>query len=645
MKERIRYYNRKAGMRAWWWTTLISLLLIVPQLLMAAGSGVGYHAAPFLKISPAARQVGMGGAYTALSQDINVMRYNIGGLDLIGYTSLAMNFNSWIDDTQQGSIAFGLPSKFGAFGVDLSFFNEGKIIGRNADFFETGDQPYSSDLMASLGYGYNFGKKKSWDLGVGVAVKYLSQSLVGETAGVAAVDAGAQFVFPQHSNPQVPVFSLGAAIQNYGLSKMKFDVWESPLPETYRAGAALNFRQFPLRTSELLISSDATWTTKEQIGYQLGSELLIKDGANNEVISLRGGYRFNDLSMANWALGFGVYLPTNWLGNSQTRFDYAYAPLRAFDEAAHRFSLHFAFGAAKRVTAAAIDEQMLRDLEAMAAKQDSLDSALKAAQETEARLRALEKEMQERLDAIKAIAAESEGKIEVEQMPDDKRKILVTMRINFDFDKANIRPDEYPTMERVGDILNTYPNAKVHLKGHTDWIGTDHYNIHLSHRRVDSVMTHLSRKENVTFSRFYMPVGYGESKPIDTNDTDDGRFRNRRVEFLLFTYDAQPEMPEGTAIKDIVAADANTIHIVCNGIIPVPTKTMRLVDPERFVLDFDNIYLIAKQKEFRLNVGPVTQARAAEHIEENFTRVVLDVTRPIDPLISVDGPRIVIKLR
>ncbi|MBN1465212.1 PorV/PorQ family protein [candidate division KSB1 bacterium] len=643
MKQRNRCNDRITACRARW-ILGICLILLSPNLLPAA-AGVGYHAAPFLKISPAARQVGMGGAYTALSQDVNVMRYNIGGLDLIDYTSLAMNFNSWIDDTQQGSIAFALPSKIGAFGVDLSFFNEGKIIGRNADFVETGDQPYSSDLMASLGYGYNFGRNQRWDLGVGVAVKYLSQSLVGETSGVVALDAGAQFSFPEHENVRVPILSLGAAIQNYGLSKMKFDVWESPLPETYRAGAALNFRQFPLRISELIISSDATWTTKEQIGYQLGSELLIKDGADNEVISVRGGYRFNDPSMANWALGFGVYLPTEWLGKSKARFDYAYAPLRAFDEAAHRFSLHFAFGAAQRLAAAYVDAKTLKDLQAMAATRDSLDAALRSAQDTEARLRALEKEMQERLDAIKKIAAESEGKIEVAQMPDDARKILVTMRINFDFDKANIRPDEYPTMQRVGEILNTYPNAQMHLSGHTDWIGTDHYNIHLSHRRIDSVMTHLSRKENVAFSRFFMPVGYGESRPIDTNDTDDGRFRNRRVEFLLFTYDAQPEMPAGTAIKDIVAADANTIHIVCNGIIPAPTKTLRLSDPERFVLDFDDIYLIAKQKEFILNVGPVNQARAAEHIEENFTRVVLDVTRPIDPLISVDGAKIVIKLR
>jgi outer membrane protein OmpA-like peptidoglycan-associated protein len=283
----------------------------------------------------------------------------------------------------------------------------------------------------------------------------------------------------------------------------------------------------------------------------------------------------------------------------------------------------------------------------MAAKQDSLDAALKAAKDAEARLRALEQEMRDRLAKIQAIADQSEGRITVEPQADDNRIIKVTMHnpVNFDFDKANIRPEEYPTLKSIGEILNTYPGDKVQLSGHTDWVGTNQYNIHLSHRRIDSVMAYLISKENVDASRFFMPVGYGESRPVATNETEEGRFKNRRVEFLIFTYDAQPEIPDGTAIKGIERVDANTIQIVGNGKIPLPTSTMSLSNPTRFVMDFQDIYLISKQKEFTLNAGPVIQARAAEHIEDDFTRVVLDLTQPINPQMTINENKIIIKLR
>lgn len=633
-------------------TAIFLCLLLLAPFAGADNSGVGFHAAPFLKISPAARQVAMGGAYAALTDDMNLMRYNVGGLGGLQYPSLALNFNDWIGDTNQGNIAFGLPTRIGAFGVDLAFFNEGKIVELDENFAPTGDKPSSGDMMLSFGYGLfiplNRATETNWQMkvGLGLAGKYLTQTLVGQTSSVSGIDAGAQLFFHAPKDSELPILSLGAGVQNYGLSKVKFDSWESPLPETYLFGAAIDFQRFPMETWEWIVASDVIWTRREKIRYQLGTELFV-----NKVFSLRGGYKFNDPSVSKWALGFGVYMPTSWLGSSLMRLDYAFAPLTAFeDDAAHRFSLHFAFGAVKKV-ADTVDAETIAALKNMAAKQDSLDAALLAAKEAEARLKALEKEMRERLAKIKAIADESEGRIEVESLGDGKtiKVTLRTDRVNFDFDRANIRPDDFPTMRQLGEILNTYPEAKVQLSGHTDWIGTDHYNIHLSHRRVDSVMTYLSVKERVNPQRFYMPVGYGESKPIADNNTDQGRAMNRRVEFLIYTYDAQPKMPEGTAIKDIVAVDQNTIHIVCNGKIEakvrLPLKTMTLDNPQRFAMDFDKVYLIAKQKEFPLNVGPVMRARAAEHIEDGFTRVVLDVTRPIAPQISLFDNKIIIKLR
>ena len=161
-------------------------------------------------------------------------------------------------------------------------------------------------------------------------------------------------------------------------------------------------------------------------------------------------------------------------------------------------------------------------------------------------------------------------------------------------------------------------------------------------------MTFLSKRERVAPNRYYMPVGYGESNPIESNETEAGRFRNRRVEFLLFTFDSKPEMPAGTAITEVKAIDNRTIQIVCNGRIPTPGKSMSLIDPNRFVIDFEKIYLVAKENTFQLNAGPFIRARLAFHEgggEGDYTRVVLDVRNPIQANITAEDNFIYIRLK
>ncbi|MGH7455843.1 MAG: hypothetical protein ACRENG_31090, partial [bacterium] len=80
------------------------LLLAAFSSVEAQNSAVtGRYAAPILGISPYARQVAMGEAFTALANDINVMRYNVGGLGNLRHIMLSTHFHNWIDDTQQGA--------------------------------------------------------------------------------------------------------------------------------------------------------------------------------------------------------------------------------------------------------------------------------------------------------------------------------------------------------------------------------------------------------------------------------------------------------------------------------------------------------------------------------------------------------------
>ncbi len=101
--------------------------------------------------------------------------------------------------------------------------------------------------------------------------------------------------------------------------------------------------------------------------------------------------------------------------------------------------------------------------------------------------------------------------------------------VNFDFDKSTLRPDAVAILDEAVQILSKYPELKVEVAGHTDSVGTDAYNQGLSERRARAVYDYLTGK-GIAASRLVGPNGYGESRPIDTNDTSEGRARNRRTE-------------------------------------------------------------------------------------------------------------------
>jgi OOP family OmpA-OmpF porin len=105
---------------------------------------------------------------------------------------------------------------------------------------------------------------------------------------------------------------------------------------------------------------------------------------------------------------------------------------------------------------------------------------------------------------------------------------IVLRGVNFDFDKADIRPDAQVTLDSAAEVLNENPSARVEVAGHTDSVGTDEYNQDLSERRARAVVDYLAGK-GVSADRL-SPAGYGESRPVADNGTADGRAQNRRVE-------------------------------------------------------------------------------------------------------------------
>jgi len=114
-------------------------------------------------------------------------------------------------------------------------------------------------------------------------------------------------------------------------------------------------------------------------------------------------------------------------------------------------------------------------------------------------------------------------------------RVTINLNVLFDFDKSDVKPKYHSEIKRVADYMNAYPWEKATLEGHTDSRGTDAYNQKLSQRRVDAIKNYLVDKFGIGADRL-TAVGYGESRPIATNDTDEGRQLNRRVQAVMETY-------------------------------------------------------------------------------------------------------------
>lgn len=110
---------------------------------------------------------------------------------------------------------------------------------------------------------------------------------------------------------------------------------------------------------------------------------------------------------------------------------------------------------------------------------------------------------------------------------------LVLHDVHFDFGKAEIRPDSRTILDEVGRALLDRPGVRIEIQGHTDAIGSDEANLRLSRRRAEAVRTYLLGAFRQLEPDRLDVRGYGESRPIASNATEEGRAQNRRVEFVI----------------------------------------------------------------------------------------------------------------
>ncbi len=103
--------------------------------------------------------------------------------------------------------------------------------------------------------------------------------------------------------------------------------------------------------------------------------------------------------------------------------------------------------------------------------------------------------------------------------------------ITFAYDRADVQPQFQPTLNEVSSVLAQYPKTYIDVYGHTDSDGSDSYNQTLSERRAQSVSNYLT-SHGVQSARI-ATRGFGESQPIASNATEEGKAANRRVEIKI----------------------------------------------------------------------------------------------------------------
>lgn len=114
--------------------------------------------------------------------------------------------------------------------------------------------------------------------------------------------------------------------------------------------------------------------------------------------------------------------------------------------------------------------------------------------------------------------------------PEAAPQKLTLEGVNFENNKATLKPESFATLDQAAATLKEWGDVRVEVAGHTDSVGKDSYNLALSQRRAESVRQYLIGK-GVAANRLFAR-GYGETRPVADNATEEGRLKNRRVELV-----------------------------------------------------------------------------------------------------------------
>lgn len=531
----------------------ITALLLVSALALGApayadngGESSSNHAMPMLRMGAGARALGMGGAYVAAGDDATAGYYNPAALGWSCGTQLSGMYTLGLsEDRSLNYVAGSHRFDWGALGLglvtagmsDIPFYAEG--ASRSAETFDYGDLAvmlhgaYATDIFA-----------------LGATVKYLHQGLNADIAGDDGVDGFG--------------VDLGAAVQpidwmRFGVamkdlaSEVGSDEDANDIPMNLRAGVAV----MPLQGFTFGFDLDQV-IDEDDLKYHAGTEFafpLNEDFGG----ALRLGLNDGDLTA-------GLGLRVKFL-----EFDYAFVQEpNNFDES-HRMGVNLNFNQSECGGPQFAPREGDADLDGIPDKADKCPNAAEDFDgfedadgcpdpdndgdgipdvDDDCPSRAEDFDGFNDQDGCPDIDNDGDGILDADDKcpsaaetfnqvmdtdgcPDEAMPCeFPLVYINFKYDSADFsHADPIPVLDQIAETLKSQPGIRVTVVGHTDGNGSDEYNMRLSMRRAEAVRDYLARK-GVPAGQM-MVDGKGESEPIASNDTDEGRSRNRRIEFKV----------------------------------------------------------------------------------------------------------------
>jgi hypothetical protein len=333
--------------------------IVLLTMMAAAQQGInvsksGTTAATFLEIGVGASAIGMGSAFVSIADDATALHWNPAGVAGLSQASVMAAHTNWIADTKFDFGAVAIPlSGFGTLGFSLTSLSMGDMKVRTVDFPEgTGEYFSAGDLAASLSYSRQLSERFS----IGIAAKYIQQTIWHESATGFAMDVGTLFKTDLFGG-----MTIGAALSNFGTSMkmagrdarqfirlnpnelgtngqiptdIQFDTWDLPL--LFQFGVSTKI--FDNDSYRWTVAVDALHPNDNFESVNVGTEVAFYN-----FLFLRAGYQslYLDQSEGGMALGFGVST-SNILGTMKVTFDYAYDDMGRL-EGVHVFTLGLRF--------------------------------------------------------------------------------------------------------------------------------------------------------------------------------------------------------------------------------------------------------------------------------------------------------------
>lgn len=502
------------------------LLLTAASVALATNTIQSNDNVPVLRAGAGARALGMGGAFVGVADDATAAYWNPAGLawttgwEITGMYTAAMNY-----DRTHNYVAVSHNTAHLAYA--LQWINSGmsSIPGYNDAGIYTGDFKYGFNALS-------LSLAKQFDIfSLGITGKYLRQGL-SDAPNTVQDDSNNGFGLDLGAGVDVNEWArLGLSVQNVAGKLGSKDVSDNvkTIPATLRAGVSV------MPIDGLTAAFDLEKTRDEDYRFHAGGEFAVP------FTDQFGGALRLGLNHDKFAGGLG-------LRYNILTFDYAYVvePEKFLDEN-HRFSVSLNFGREE----AARGPSHIADRDGDGIPDDT-DQCPDLAEDFDGFAdtdgcpdldndgdgipdvnddcpnKPEDFDGYQDTDGCPDGGAPAPGKAETPAIP----PIPTLAYINFKFATAEISgADPIPVLEDVARIMKDRPDIKLQITGHTDNVGSDDSNMKLSIRRAEAVKAYLV-KRGVDPDRI-MTQGKGEGSPLDTNDTEIGRARNRRIEFSI----------------------------------------------------------------------------------------------------------------